>query len=315
MDQACEIFTPVPFTAPAEVNADSTRQIPSPQELSGRKATDLLGQAQFQVVWEFTRLGGQESDDIIVATADPVAGANEFSEFMRLYCGASSHDRAQMLGRKDWCELQRILIGQAVRRPPAARMPGSSGSMYSYQPKITLSQHEASKDVMIGESAAGKKRLTWMGHSGFALARYLGSQGWTGGEAVDTFAQIHLPMGKAAIIGGVYAGKSGKRGDPAKVTAEQDALLRSFLTKFRAAKPSDDLAEDINVRQAPPKVAPTTKAIDPNIIPPARRKGSKADHEAKLAEAMTAKANQRKANKAQATAKAQLTKANNVKRK
>lgn len=313
-----QIFTPTGITAPAEVAPDSTLQIPNSNELEYRKATNINGEAEYQIIRNWEVRGLKPSfDTIIIATADPIEGGKYFGDWARIYSQLTMADRAIILGRKDWVELQQLAIAQSAGRPQTATL-GSS-----YKSKIVLST-TTNPNVTAGVSAAGKKRISWMGHSGFALARYLGKHGWTGAEAVDTFAKIELPMGKSAIIGGVYAGKSGQRGDPAPVTSDQHLILAKHLEIFRLAKAprTANTAEENKVVEAVRKVSPSKQPLPETAIAaataktpaiPTAKKGSKAAKELALANAMTKIHADRKANKATATAKAKATKAAKVK--
>lgn len=309
LDQVEAVFKGTGITAPASISMDSTAYIPQSNELSGYLGEDIAGNAKYLIVRKVLIPSGPGTkkvyDEMVVATADPEPGMATYGEWFRNYAGATPHDRAWLLGAKDWIELQQRIIAGAVQASNA-RPAGTTSS--SYTSKVTLVACPENSGVMTGQSEAGKKRITWFGHSGFSLARYLGANGWTGSEAVATFDKIGVPMGKTAIIGGCYAGKSGTRGEPAKVTPDQHKILQSHLDEFRAGKAkveetkSAAVEAKIDSEPADPKVI---RKVTPAPAAPAQTK------EQRLAAAMTAKADQRKANKAAAVAKGQATKAAN----
>lgn len=316
MEKLSQIFIPTNITAPADCQPDSTRQIPNPNELEGRTATDINGEAQFQVIrnWEVPNFK-TEYETFVVATADPITGKEFFGDFMRFYTSLTISDRAELLGRKDWVELQKALIATSVNHlntlPKNAN--GQPTTTYNYQKKVVLSTIPSTGgSVQSGISAGGRKRMLWHGHSGFALARYLGANGWTGSEAVDTFLQLQIPMGKAAIIGGVYAGKGNKRGEPAAVTPDQHKILIELLLAFRShddKTKADNAATRSEPKPKPPEPATLQDAMATPTCPPLTSALlSKND---KLAAAITNRVNQRKNNKQAATKKAQVTKAAN----
>lgn len=307
LDEVCDIFTGTGNTAPSDIRIDSTRHIPELSELQVRKATDIAGEAQLQVVRVCPIAGTEDSDEVIVATATTVEGTAAWPEFQRLYAAASRAERAGILGNKQWVEVQRRIITDGINTVNAGHASGgtSTTSSITYRSKIQLKAVEGRTDVLMGTSAKGKVRLTWQGHSGFALARYLGKHGWTGSEAVHTFEAIGLPMGKSAIIGGVYAGKAGTRGDPAPVTSTQHTVLTNILAAHRAKNQKvTAIPTPLPTPTAPP--AATSAPTQPKL-----KAGSKAAKEAALAAHMTAKHEERVANKRKAVWKGQATKAAN----
>ena len=102
-------------------------------------------------------------------------------------------------------------------------VPARNSKPALLKPTVTLSS--ARDGVQSGTSENGVKRVCWYGHSGFSVARWCGAQGWSREETIKVFECFEIRLGRSAILGGVYAGKSGTRGQPANLTRDQVAQM------------------------------------------------------------------------------------------
>lgn len=255
-----DILTLTGICAPPSIPLDSTSYLPIGSDLDVRRGTDINGEGQYQII-RFPQYG-EDWEEVIIATLPPTPeGKENADKFLSLYAKATYSDRAYMVGAKDWVERQQIIIAESIKRI------GTNGGGSTYSPKVEL-KPTSIPDVKTGVSDCGKKRLTWRGYSGFGLARYLGSKGWSGKEAKETFKRIGLPMGETAIIGGVYAGKKGTRGTPAPVTETDHAALQSILDDIRSREATSTEETPKAKAKTTPTHTPTpppTKTVTPTL--------------------------------------------------
>lgn len=252
--EACRIFQPTGITHHNTIPEGRSTILPEPSEL-GHRIRD-------GVVEIIRRQEGEDPVVLASAVENELDNMQELAETWLLgYAHASRPERAEML---DICDPMHMSEGlmQAIL---SQSRPSGEGKTKFTKPNEQGVQTGGTDKV---------KRLSWYGHSGFSLARYMGANGITGSEAVDIFQKLGLEMGKSAIIGGVYAGKSGKRGAPASVTSQQAKMINDLRSTQTKAKPQERATVKVKVE------APVAYS----------GKGSKARaKEAKLKAAMTAR--------------------------
>lgn len=213
---ATEAFPPSGITHDGSIDDNDFRVIPYPQDLRTRTRDGMT---------EIYRTMPTTFEDVVVASTklvktDPVGFGDsnfEATNWMKCYAWASWPKRADMLGVDNPFKLHPEQIDAML----AASAPAA---------KAKIKMVSSGGAVATGTSIAGtgKKRCSWNGHSGFSLARWMGANGWSGKEAVEVFQKIGMTeFGKSAVIGGVYAGKKGERGEPAPITPDQRRILES----------------------------------------------------------------------------------------
>lgn len=164
--------------------------------------------------------------------------------FIGVYMSANRPNRAKLLDMKDPMSMSEAQFDLICARNAS---PTS---------KVVQVVSKTSPSVSSGVNrVTGRKRVSWNGHSGFALARWCGAKGWSGAEACAVFATIGMTeFGRSAILGGVYAGKKGERGDPAPVTPSQAEELERHRQAFSTK------AAVVAAQTPPAPLAPPTPA-------------------------------------------------------